>query len=193
MLKGNLDAVRFLHLNKLESFQTKIGKQILGISKYHSNISTLVGLQGPSVKSRILNCKLRIWAKLLTDDESLSGQVFCTLVYGDVYIIQQYHSLEQQIGTNHLQHCLHDPASAYSIVQEAKTDIDAKDWEHTPSLASSHPSLSVITATHNITSSWNCIWDEALEQGTRGTKLMQHLFGTLSRPLTSHNLDTVTN
>ena len=39
-----------------------------------------------------------------------------------------------------------------------------------------------MTATANIASSWNSIWDEALELGVRGTKLMQGFFNALSRP-----------
>ena len=46
------------HLHPLKSFQAEIGKHILGISKYHSNTGTLMGLHWPSVKARILICKL---------------------------------------------------------------------------------------------------------------------------------------
>ena len=42
------------HLQILESFQAEIGKYILGISKHHSNTSTLIGLHWPSAKARIL-------------------------------------------------------------------------------------------------------------------------------------------
>ena len=46
-------------LESLESFQAEIGKRILGISKYHSNISTRIGLHWPSMKARILLRKLK--------------------------------------------------------------------------------------------------------------------------------------
>ena len=84
---------------------------------------------------------------------------------------------------NYLQLCLRNPSDACSIIHNAKTDILAKDWEHTIRQTNSHPSLAVVAATDNISSSWNTMWDEALEYGIRGTKLMQHLFGTLSKPV----------
>ena len=37
-------------------------------------------------------------------------------------------------------------------------------------------------ATDGIASSWNSIWDEALEYGVWGTRLMQGFYGTLAKP-----------
>ena len=173
------------HLHILESFQAEIGKRILGISKYHTNTSTLIGLHWPSVKARILIRKLTFLAKLLEEDDSLSSQVFRTLASDDVYeisLVQQCHFLEQQIGTSYLQQCLENPSEAHSIVCDAKETILEKDWIHTLHDSRSHPSLAVVTATDGIASSWNSIWDEALEYGVRGTKLMQGLYGALARP-----------
>ena len=75
------------HLHILESFQAEIGKRILGISKYHSNIGTRIGLHWPSVKARILCRKLTFLAKLLVEDDCLSSHVFRTLASEDVYEI----------------------------------------------------------------------------------------------------------
>ena len=108
------------HLHILESFQAEIGKRILGISKYHSNIGTRIGLHWPSVKARILRRKLTFLAKLLEEDDCLSLHVFRTLASEDVYeisIVQQCHFLEQHIGTNYLQLCLKDPPNARSNSQ----------------------------------------------------------------------------
>ena len=63
----------------LESFQEEIGKRILGISKYHTNTSTLIGLHWPTVKARILLRKLGFLAKLLSSESGISTQVFRTL------------------------------------------------------------------------------------------------------------------
>ena len=60
----------------LESFQAEIGKRILGISKYHTNTSTFIGLHWPTVKSRILLRKLGFLAKLLSSESGISTQVF---------------------------------------------------------------------------------------------------------------------
>ena len=99
---------------------------------------------------------------------NLSAQVFHTLTYDDVYevsLVQQCHSLEQLFGTHYLHLCLRNPLDACSIIHNAKTDILAKDWEHTIRQTNSHPSLAVVAATDNISSSWNAIWDKAFEYG----------------------------
>ena len=119
------------HLHILLSFQAEIGKRILGISKYHSNIGTRIGLHWPSVtKARVLCRKLTFLAKLLEEDDCPSSHVFRTLASEGTYeisIMQQCHFLEQHIGTNYLQLCLKDPPNACSIVCEAKKDILSKD------------------------------------------------------------------
>ena len=65
-----------------------------------------------------------------------------------------------------------------------------------------HPSLAIVSGTDEIASSWNSVWGEALEYGTR---LMYGFFGALTRlaltsvlmgstpqpeHLTDYNLDT---
>ena len=173
------------HFDILESFQAEIGKRILGVSKYYSNTSTLIGLHWPSVKARVLIRKLTFLAKLLERDDVLSSCVFRTLASTDVYeisLVQQCRVLEQQIGTGFLQVCLQNPTNASSIVHEAKSEILAKDWNCTIQESRSHHSLAIISATDVIASSWNRIWDEALEYGVRGTRLMQGLFVALARP-----------
>ena len=173
------------HLHTLESFQAEIGKRILGISKYHSNTGTLIGLHWPSVKARILTRKLAFLAKLLERDDCLSSHVFRTLASEDVYeisLVQQCRFLEQQFGTSYLQLCLENPSHACSIVRDAKEDILEKDWICTLQDSRSHSSLAVVSATDGIASGWNSIWDEALEYGVRGTRLMQGLFGALAKP-----------
>ena len=174
------------HISSLESFQAEIGKRILGLSKHHSNLFTLIGLHWPSVRCRILIRKLGFLAKLLSSDDKLSSQVFRTLASDDVYnvsLIQQSHSLEQYLGSNYVQLCLQDPSVALLIISEAKNEIISNDWKHTLSLARSHSSLNVVNASVSIASSWNCYWGEALEYGIRGTKLIQNLYCCLSRPV----------
>ena len=99
------------HLALLESCQAEIGKRILGLSKYHLNASTLIGLHWPSVTLRILICKLGFLAKLLKGEEKLSAQVLHTLACEDISLIQQCRTLEHLIGTNHLQSFLQDIAT----------------------------------------------------------------------------------
>ena len=66
------------HLSTLETFQAEIGKPILGLPKHHSNLTTLIELHWPSVRCRILIWKLRYLAKLLSSDDRLNAEVFCT-------------------------------------------------------------------------------------------------------------------
>ena len=172
----------------LKSFQAEIGKRILGISKYHANISTLIGLHWPSVKARILLRKLTYLAKVLEREDGLSSHVliFRTLASEDVYgasLVQQCSSLEQHIGTNYLQLCLSDPLDASSIVRDAKKEVLRKDWFHTVQNSLSHESLSIVASSEAIAASWNSIWDEALEFRVRGTRLIQGLFGALTTPI----------
>ena len=68
------------------------------------------------------------------------------------------------------------------IVSEAKNYILSKDWISTLQDSKTHSSLAVVSATDEVASSWNRVWDEAFEYGVRGTKLMQGLFSVLSRP-----------
>ena len=67
--------------------------------------------------------------------------------------------------------CLQNPTNASSIVHEAKSEILAKDWNCTFQDSKSHHLLAIVSATDVIASSWNRIWDEALEFGVRGTTL----------------------
>jgi len=128
------------HLALLESCQAEIGKRILGLSKYHSNASTLIGLHWPSVTSRILIRQLGFHAKLLKGEEKLSAQVLRTLACEDIYnisLIQQCRTLEHLIGTNHLQSFLQDTGTIN--LSDIKKDILDKDWKRTLHLA--HPTL----------------------------------------------------
>ena len=172
------------HFDILESFQAEIGKCILGVSKYYSNTSTLIGLHWPSVKERVLIRKLTFLTKLLERDDVLSS-CFRTLASINVYdisFVQQCRVLEQQPVTGFLELCLQNPTNAASIVHEAKSEILEKDWNCIIQDSRSHHSLAIVSATVVIASSWNRTWDEALEYGVRGTKLMQGLFGALARP-----------
>ena len=82
-----------------------------------------------------------------------------------------------------MQCCLENPHHARSIIVEAKKDILSKDWSSTIRASQTHPSLAIVAASDEIASTWNRVWDEALEYGVRGTRLMQGLFAALSRPV----------
>ena len=143
-----------------------IEKRILGISKYHTNTNTLIGLHWPTVKNRILLRKLGFLAKLLSSESGISTQVFQTLSTDNVYeisLVQQCRLLEQYFDTNYLGVCLENSTDAARAIQEAKSVILRKDWNCTVREARTHPSLTIVCATDFITASWNSIWDQALE------------------------------
>ena len=95
--------------------------------------------------------------------------------------MQQCRSLELHFGTNFLRECLDNPSEVPVVIQVAKADILARDWSRSIICeAGSHPSLSIVYATDFIAASWKTMWDEALDFGVRGTKLMQVLFSSLS-------------
>ena len=96
--------------------------------------------------------------------------------------MQQCRLLEQHFDTNYLGVCLENSTDAARAIQEAKTDI-LKDWNRTVREARTHPSLTIVFATDFIAASWNSTWDQALEFGVCGTRLMPTLFNFLSRPV----------
>ena len=65
-------------LDDLEHFQCEIGRKILRLSHFHSNVTVRIRLDWPSVRTRILIRKLSYLKKLVNnDDEKLSTQIFC--------------------------------------------------------------------------------------------------------------------
>ena len=91
-------------LQKLETFQCTLGRRILRLSRFHSNISVLIGLDWPSMRARLLIRKLNYLKRvLLADDEKLSSQVFKCFAGRDVSnltIIEQFRYLEGVYGTD---------------------------------------------------------------------------------------------
>ena len=60
-------------LKKLENFQHTLGKRILRLSRFHSNASVLIGVDWPSMRTRVLIRKLNYLRRIfLADNEKLS-------------------------------------------------------------------------------------------------------------------------
>ena len=162
----------------LDQFQAELGKRILGLPKYHTNISVRVALHWPSFKVLVLCRKLSFLAKLLADDsDSQSARLFRTLS-DDVYnitLVQQCRDLKAAYGTDFLHQCLLSPESAHSIVSEAKNTLLTLDWSLTCQEANTHPSLSCLCS-KNMEDSWGNLWNCALDYGPAGTKIAQDQF-----------------
>ena len=175
-------------MTKLEKFQAEIGRGLLGISRYHADLAPLIGLHLPSMMARVFIRKLSFLAKLLTSNEDTqSSRTFRTCAADNVYnisLIQQCQWLQCTLNIEQiLQQCLENPDSAVLIVKSARNSILRRDWANTVHLAKSHMSLKHIVSSNDIASGWCRIWDSALDQGYRGTKLSQCLFRSLCHPL----------
>jgi hypothetical protein len=173
---------------KLEKFQSEIGKRILRLSKYHSDLAPLVGLRVPSIKARVLLRKLTFLAKLLeSEDNHISTRGFRTLSVENVYnisLVDQCNSLQNDLGVDSvLQQCLAEPTIASAIVRSEKTRILEQDWATTLEVAKQHQSLRYIVCSDSVAANWCRLWDQALDLGTKGTKLTQNLFYSLCQPI----------
>ena len=134
---------------KLKKFQSEIGKRILRLSKYHSDLAPLVGLRVPSIKARVLLRKLTFLAKLLeSEDDHVSTRVFRTLSVENIYnisLVDQCNSLQNDLGVDSvLQQCLAEPTIASAIVRSEKMRILEQDWATTLEVAKQHQSLRYI-------------------------------------------------
>ena len=91
-------------LSELESFQCDIGRKLLRLSCFHSNISVRIGLDWPSVRARVLFRKLSNLKKLVSGSErKLSIQVFRAFAGTDIShltVIQQCRFLEEAYKTD---------------------------------------------------------------------------------------------
>ena len=102
-----------------------------------------LGLQWPSVATRILIRNLTFLAKLLAND-IISSRIFTSLAIVDVYnvgIVEQCQMLDSKLNTNVLALCLKNPEDAPAIVKLIKTDIIKSDFEVLLSSAAIHPSV----------------------------------------------------
>ena len=87
-------------LNKLEKFQSEIGRHILGLLKYHADIAPLIGLHWASFTARVLIRKFFLSSLLESDCKKLSACVFRTLAAEDVQnisLVQQIRRLENEV------------------------------------------------------------------------------------------------
>ena len=170
----------------LDKFQAEIGKRILRLPRYHSNISVLLGLKWPSFRLLVLVRKLSYLAKLLSDNSNCtSSRVFRSLASEnlfDIGLVQQCKELELLFGTNILEQCLLSPDEAIATVQQAMPHLIEADWNRSLHLGLSHPSLTYI-CNPALVGDWCNLWNTALDFGTRGTKVAQGIFRVLSKPV----------
>ena len=131
------------------SFQAKIGKRILGISKLLKQ-----RFSSESYPNYLIGMTVSAHTIFASDDVyAVSLAQHCLSL-----------SLEQQIGTRYLQLCLENPTNACSIVCDAKENILAKYWIYT--LQDSRYPTGLVT--DGIASAWNSIWLLSMAFGVPG-------------------------
>ena len=72
-------------LEELEQFQCWVGRRILRLTLFHSNISVLIGLDWPSMRARLLIRKLNFMRKLVGEGEAkLSTEILHAFASKDI-------------------------------------------------------------------------------------------------------------
>ena len=169
-------------LDVLERFQCEIGRKILRLSHFHSNVSVRTGLDWPSIRARILIRKLSYLRKLVKSDEKkLSTQIFRTFAASDtsqLTLVQQCRYLEESYNI----HVTNEIVTCPESWQDINKRVLASDKLLRLEQCHQHQSLKHLsTLVPEI--SWLKVWDNTLDHGVRGTKAALCLFSTLCRPL----------
>ena len=117
-------------ISYLESCQAKLGKIILALPKFTSNVVPCLAVHWPSVRTCILLRKLFFLHRCIMND-TISGQVLRSILVTGTgpSLVQQCHFLEQSLGTSYiyrLDMILSDPEfvpSNHNTDQLIKLDI----------------------------------------------------------------------
>ena len=170
----------------LESFQHEIGCRILRVPKFYSKLAVRIGLHWPTVATRVLIRKFSFLSKLLSGTkDTISRRVFSSLAMENIYetsIVQQCRMLEANLGTCVLAKCLSDPEGAPDIIRRDKKHILKSDFKILLSSATQRCGSAAAAARVATHTSWRRLWDVALDQGVKGTRIMQAIFKELCRP-----------
>ena len=123
-------------VERLENFQSQMGKRMLKIPKHHANLLPRIVLHLPSVRVQILMRKLRFLANLLTNnDNTLGPTTFWTLAMcnmNDINLVQQCRWLESYYPQDSItDRCLQYPEEATSIVWNAEPELVKRDKQLT--------------------------------------------------------------
>ena len=134
----------------------------------------------------VLIRKFSFLSKLLSGTkETISRRVFSSLAMENIYetsIVQQCRMLEANLGT-----CV--SRNAYQILkvhltslEETKKHILNSDFKILLSSATQRCGSAAAAARVATHTSWRHLWDVALDQGVKGTRIMQAIFKELCRP-----------
>jgi len=179
-------------VNRLEVFQSQMGKRMLKLPNHYAGILPRVVLGLASIRVQILIRKHHFLARLLQSEEQTVGpatlRTLAILNVDEISLVQQCQWLEQQFFTNPssnccstsiTDNCLKNPYAAISTVKEAEPELFCRDKAMTLDEAMAHQSMKHILCIHN----WVHMWDNALDYGCAGTIAIQKILRFIAKPL----------
>ena len=171
-------------VEKLESFQSQLGKRILRLSKTTANMTPLIALRWPSVRARVVCRKLGFLQRAIKNESGLSSEVLRAIAADDIktsLAVKQCSELEKPFQTSHTDHTITAGLMGEEVGDPSR-DIMVKDWYVTISQAEKHPSITHLT-TFARQSSWMKVWDYALDRGSAGTNRALAVLKLVSAPV----------
>ena len=171
-------------LDKLEAFQAEIGRRILKLSSHHSTLAVRLGLEWPSVSSRILLKKLHFLSHLQSQEDCISKQFLNVLTKDPLkktplQLLDGCLFLENKLGLSGLTQKVKTSSISNTVVKKVILESDRKQRIL---LASSHESTSLASDVAN-TLNFLKLWDTALDYGPKGTSAIQRLYKEITRPI----------
>ena len=138
-----------------------MGKRIFKLSKHHSSLSTMIGLSWPTMKSRILRCKLRFLGKLISDDIETTSltRTFQTIGSQNVYDISIVHQcifLDSTLGTKSTASLLNNMDNVATTVRAQLKAISATVRESVLQEVANHQSVMLASKVN-----WLRVWEAA--------------------------------
>ena len=171
-----------ISLNLLERFQAELGRRILKLSKHHSSLSTMIGLSWPTMKSRILKCKLRFLGKLISDDRNnIATRTLRTIGSQNVYdisIVQQCIFLDSTLGTKSTASFLNNMDNVATTVRAELKTISATVRESVLQETANHQSVMLASKVN-----WLRVLEAAREKGQYWTGIVQSFYRLLTTPV----------
>ena len=167
-------------LEAFNSFQEELGRRVLKLPKFSSNLTPLLVSNWPTMCARLLCNKLSFLSCMCNGEStSLSTQVFRSIAASDVTsmnIVKQCHFLDSIMESEFTDEVLNNPNLC---LRDLKKRIIHADRILIEVESKVHPSLLYIlcVAKENL---WPKFWDVALENGCDGLKSSMALLTALS-------------
>ena len=170
-----------ISLYKLENFQGEIAKRILKFPKWFSNTAAKIILGWPSMHSICTIKKLKFLSRVVTIEDSISCQAFCSLTNDieSLFLVRECRELQERYSVDYTSVILAlNPKDRQSIVKDLTHAIQQRDQALPLQSASDMEYLGTITSVVK----WRKLWDHALEYGRKGITSVRNLVRVISHP-----------